>query len=309
MFKPKKLRMMYQNSLTLTLLLFIVTPVYCQVHSNGLIQFKESEGVQAFAPELAIAQNTYKGSFSDDYMTFYFFRKKAPGVEIYIPYISNFEAGGWTEPKMLAYYEEGNSYMYQLKTPGSKDLVFLSDLRTKGDSSESPNYNFWYVSDIENDMSEPKELGPQSLIQNYNSQPCITDNKNIYFTSTSSDWSKKISYRMEYKNGSYLEPEIFDPMQKWREKEKTWTIHEFCMSPEEDYLIVSIQKQSEQPDLYISHFEAGVWSFPEKIGYEVNTEEVENFPYITQDGDFLMFTRAFSEFKIISTSVFLKNGH
>jgi len=108
---------------------------------------------------------------------------------------------------------------------------------------------------------------------------------------------------MELKDEKYLEPELFEPVNNWRNI-KDWTVYEFCMSPDEDYIIVSIQEKNKDGtsvDLYISYFNYGKWTFPKKLGNEINSNETENFPTITNDGKYLVFTRAFSELKIIPT--------
>lgn len=270
---------------------------------NSLTGFENETKAALFAPNLAIEGNTYKGCFSDDFNTFYFFRKAAPDVEKYIPYQSVFQNGKWSEPTLAKYYDEKNSYTYQLKIPGSDELVFISNLKTKNDTSAVPNYNFWSITESENAWENLKELGPQKLIYNYNSQPCITTDGTIYFTSTSPDWRNKISYKMEKRDGKYQEPEIFEPINNWRKKEN-WRIHAFSVSPNQKHLIVCVQQKNEtvfNTDLYVSHFKNGAWTFPKKFGDSINTMTTESFPHFTQDGKFFLFTRGFSQFYIIPT--------
>ena len=268
---------------------------------NGLTNYRGINKVTDFAPELWIKGNTFKGTFSDDYKTFYFFRKVAPETEKYVPYKSSFVNGKWEEPKTMPFFNEENSYTYQLKVPKTNRLIFISNKRTTKDTAQRPNYNFWEIELTNDTYTNPKELGYESLIYNYNSQPCLTKNGTLFFTSDAPDWSQTFSYKMELKDGKYSEPELFEPVNNWR-KNSHWTVYEYCMSPDETYIIVCIMdKSQDEPstDLYISYLKGSQWTEPHKLGNEINTGETENFPTITNDGTYLIFTRAFSEFKIV----------
>jgi hypothetical protein len=116
---------------------------------------------------------------------------------------------------------------------------------------------------------------------------------------------------MELKNEKYLEPEPFEPVNNWR-KTKDLTVYEFCISPDENYIIASIHDKNTDEnsvDLYISYLKDGNWSFPKKLSDAINSKETENFPIITNDGKYLIFTRAFSEFKIVSTKQILESRY
>ena len=291
---------------SISLLLFVTSCSDIKV-VNGLTQFENIDAISDFAPELWLEGNTFKGSFSDDYNTFYFFRKVAPETEEYIPYKSNFVNGKWEAPKIMSYFNEENSYTYQLKVPQSDKLIFISNKKTKKDTTQSPNYNFWEIELSDNKDTSPKELGYENLRYNYNSQPCITKNGTIFFTSDLADWSKTLSYKMELKGEKYSEPELFEPVNNWR-KNKDWTVYEFCMSPDENYIIACISSKNEgesSVDLYISNLKDGKWTLPKKLSDNINSKETENFPTITNDGKYLIYTRAFSEFKIVSTKQLL----
>lgn len=289
-----------------TLIFFCLASCTKNMDSNGLTEFQQIDSVSNFAVELWKEGNTFKGSFSDDYKTFYFFRKKSSGIEIYIPYTSKFVNGTWTKPVIPGYYNPKYSYTYQLKVPHSKDLYFISNIKTKTDTSQTPNYNFWKTKWNEGKYSEPREFGYENLIYNYNSQPCITKSGTIFFTSDLPDWSQTLSYKMKFENNKYEDPELFEPLNNWR-KNPEWSVFEFCVSPNENYIIASIENRTEpnpSVDLYISYKKNVEWSRPVKLKHSINSAETENFPTITNDGKYLIYTKAFSEFKIVPTRLF-----
>lgn len=269
---------------------------------HGLSAYKNLDSVAVFAPELSEKGNTYKGSFSDDFSNFYFFRKSDSTTEKYIPYQSHFSKGTWSPEEIIPYYNSKQSYTYQLNIPDSDLHIFISDMHTAVDTTAHPNYNFWSASNTHGSWGSPKELGPHDLVLNYNSQPCITKDGTIYFTSDTPDWRTTLSYKMDFVNGIYQEPTLFEPVNNWREKEN-WVVYEYCMAPDKSYLIVCIQKKGGQEhlniDLYISYSTDGAWTSPKRLDFSINTSETENFPYITPDGKYLMFTRAFSQFNIV----------
>lgn len=281
-----------------------VLTLSCQTKesAHGLSTYKNLDSVTSFAPELAIKGNTYKGSFSDDFTRFYYFKKSDSVSEKYIPYQSQFKKGKWSPGEIMPYYDESQSYTYQLNISGSDQHIFISDLRTAQDTTAHPNYNFWSVSKSNGQWGNPEELGSKSLVLNYNSQPCITKDGAIYFTSNTPDWRTTLSYKMDFVNGIYQEPTLFEPVNHWREKENS-VVYEYCMAPDKSYLIVCIQKKEGQEhlntDLYISYSTDGGWTSPKRLDSSINTSETENFPYITPDGKYLMFTRAFSQFNIV----------
>ncbi len=117
---------------------------------------------------------------------------------------------------------------------------------------------------------------------------------------------------MDRINGEYQKPELFEPVNKWREN-KDWEIYEFCMAPDKNYMVITIQEKRDDKnlntDLYISYFKNNEWTEPEKLGNSITTESTENFPYITPDGRYLIFTRAFSQFYIMNTNIIRSNNN
>jgi len=275
----------------------------CQTNDvvNSLSSHNEDDTLTVFAPELALKDNTYKGSFSDDFNTFYFFRKDTAGSTNFIPYQSVFSNGKWGPAVELGYYDKQYSYTYQLKIPDSDQLIFMSNIRTAEDSSAYPNFNFWSVTESNGKWSSPEELGSKKLIKNYNTQPCISNSGTIYFTSLTPDYRFQNPYKMEKVDGKYSEATLFEPVNKWT-KIGAWKVGPYAMDPDEKFLIVTIKEDdNSNDDLYISYSKDGEWTSPTKLNNSINTTQKEGFPYITSDGEFLIFTRQKSQFYILPT--------
>src|SRR5688572_16465394 len=90
-----------------------------------------------FGPELSLKGNTFKGCFSPDYLTFYFFRHKTPNAEDYGIYESTFMNGHLNEPKEVSFSGNGSD-LYPLALPSEfGKLLFLSYRRIPGDTSKN----------------------------------------------------------------------------------------------------------------------------------------------------------------------------
>ena len=257
-----------------------------------------------FAVELSIKGNTYKGCFSKDYSIFYFFRHHVPNRENYRIYQSVFTDGKWKKPELVS-FSDSSSDLYPIISPTEKSkLFFTSYRRTPGDTSAKPNANFWISTRTADHWGSPVPFAEANLIYNYNSQPCITDSGNIYFTSHTPDWSQTVTYRLAYKNGNYQNPEPFDFVNKLREKDTSRTVFEVAVSPDESYMILTIAENRQDSKLFVSRKTRGAWTEPISIGDLIKDHMTGNFPYITPDGEFLIFTRHFDGFFILPTDAF-----
>lgn len=258
-----------------------------------------------FAPELTIKGNSYKGCFSDDYSIFYFFRHHVPNREDYRIYRSAFKDGKWNKPELINFSGSGSDLYPMISTIEKDKLFFISYRRTRGDTSAKPNGNFWISSKTADHWQHPVPFAEADLIYNYNSQPCITAKGNIYFTSHTPDWSQTLTYRLAYKNGRYQNPEPFHFVNQLRQKDTSRAVFEVAVSPDESYMILTIAENRQDARLFLSRKTQQAWTAPIYIGDIVKSDMTGNFPYITADGEFLIFTRHFDGFFILPAKAFL----
>jgi hypothetical protein len=261
----------------------------------------------AFAPELAIKGNAYKGCFSNDYSTFYFFRAIKPESEDFRIYESTFSGKKWQEPKQIS-FSDSSSDLYPLaSTIEDNKLYFTSYRKTASDTGVKPNADFWYSVKTNEQWTAPKPVDKVALRYNYNSQPCMTSNGTIYFTSNTKDWSKTFTYKMEYNKGEYMEPVVLDFVDQLRTTDTTKTFWEVCVAPDESYMVMTISEKGKPAALHLSLKQNESWTKPVYIGDIIKQEMSGNFPYITRDGRFLLFTKEFSSFYVLPVKTFLQN--
>jgi hypothetical protein len=274
---------------------------------NILNSYANSLKPQEFAKELWAENDTWKGCFSADYSTFYFFRKESNEGEDYRIYMSELKDDQWEQPVKIG-FSDSSSDLYPISSPSfTNGLVFISYRRIPGDSSKKPNANFWFSELKNKQWQTPEPIKAANMIHNYNSQPSVVLTGSIYFTSDLPDWSKTQTYSMEFKDGTYQPPKPFDFVNQLREQDTTKTYWEIAMAANEQYMIMTISEKEKEAKLYISYLEGAGWTNPKYLGDLLDCDMAGNFPYFTPDGEFLLFTKDFSGFYILPTSSFLDN--
>lgn len=287
----------------------IIATLSCDSESSYNSIFSAYENIKKptpFAPELALKGNTYKGCFSNDYSTFYFFRHNIPDLEDYRIFQSTFSADKWNQPREIGISDTSSDLYPMVSTIEADKFFFISYRRIPTDTSKKPNANFWYSIRANDEWGKPIPFVQSALIYNYNSQPCMTNNGNIYFTSDTPDWNKTLTYKIEYKDGTYEKPILFDFVNQLRIADTTKTFWEICVSPKEDYIIMTISEKGKEAKLYLSNKNQETWTTPVYVGDIIKEDMSGNFPYITKDGKFLIFTKQFSSFYILPTKMFVK---
>ena len=284
----------------------------CKTASHYSDIFDKYENIKqpvSFVSTLALPGNTYKGCFSNDYSTFYFFRHHTPNTDDYRIFQSTFRAKKWGEPDEIN-FSDMNSDLYPMISTKQQDKLFFSSYRrTPTDTSQKTNSNFWYTIKTNNSWGKPVPFEQADLIYNYNSQPCITNSGNIYFTSNTPDWSKTLTYMMKYNENIYEKPVPFDFVNQLRDKDSATTFWEICVAPDETYMIMTISEKGKPAKLHLSVKINEKWQYPVYIGDIIKEDMSGNFPYITKDGKFLLFTRAFSSFYVIPVKTFIQVKH
>ena len=275
------------------------------LHDTIFSKYRDGKLPMPFAPELAMKGNTYKGCFSKDYASFYFFRHHVPNREDYRIYESAFADGKWNEPELIN-FSDSSSDLYPVVSTIEKDMLFfISYRRTPWDTSAKANGNFWISSKTSDRWGHPVPFAEANLIYNYNSQPCITAKGNIYFTSHTPDWGQTLTYRLAYENGRYQNPEPFHFVNQLRQKDTSRKVFEIAMSPDERYMILTIAENRHNARLFVSRKTEQTWTEPIYIGDIIKSDMTGNFPYITENGEFLIFTRHFDGFFILPVKSFV----
>jgi hypothetical protein len=118
--------------------------------------------------------------------------------------------------------------------------------------------------------------------------PWLTNSGNLYFAITPLGSQNSDLYVSEYKNEQYQIPRA---LPKHINSEKLEG--DPYVSPDESFLIFAgFEREQNQgkSDLYISFRQKDNWSSPIWLGEEINSEGYDGSPFVTEDGEFLIFT-------------------
>ena len=157
--------------------------------ANSYIEKAQNETPvpEIFGKDIFAGGEVFRGSFSPDGKTFYFFKKITEGQEDYRIFTSNMVEGKWTEPKIL---NLGGEYsdLYPTISKDGKRLVFSSYRPAPNDKSEKPNAHLWYADKKGDGWSEPVFLAKVNKLGHYHSWVEFGWDGDIYFRQTTPDW-------------------------------------------------------------------------------------------------------------------------
>lgn len=268
---------------------------------------ESAKSAELFAPNLADPGALFRGTFSPDGRTLYYFRKVTAGTEDYRIYTSRKTPNGWSAPVRLDLGGEVSD-LYPSLSPDGKRLVFVSYRPAPSDTSREPNGYLWYSDRTGDGWGPPIFIGAASQLGTYHSGPVIARDYSIHFHRTSADWRTKWSLETRW-NGKAYEPAqpavdeaLIDRWKGWQNgKYHIWG----ATLPRPDLLLIEMSEKNaagrpQPPELWISRQQGTEWSEPVLAGGGVNTPAPENFFSLTPDGCGLLFVRDFSQFYIVS---------
>jgi len=213
------------------------------------------------------------------------------------------EKDGWTKPAELlknCRYRMGNPFFSADWTK----LIYFSDRKEKRDDG-TLNIDFWYM-----EKQDDVWCNAQLLIFLPNSNKwqlngCQTANGNFYFTSKVDEKNMEFQLYISTYNGKNWEPA--KPLDDClNESAINWTPY---VSPDESYIIFSSDREGVNDgfnacDLFISFKDHNnKWITPINMGCNINTNELERFPWVSPDGKYLFFVRGQGDIYWVSTDI------
>ncbi|MCL6265850.1 TolB family protein [Flagellimonas myxillae] len=264
-----------------------------------------------FQPEVVSTQiDKFNTSLSPDGKIIYYTATSQKLGVTGIAY-QHFENGHFSPPSFVPFVSAQDPIADVQISPDGNLMLFSSSKEFEG-KAEGFNFNIW-SSELKNGIwQEPVPMGTPIASSGNEFYPVMTNNRTIYFNSDKSGNSD--IYFSRYANGTYQEPvRLPDNLNSVR------TEADAFVSPDESYIIFVRIDESDgfgNSDLYIS-FRKGenIWSDPINMGAEVNSDLIDGSPYVTPDGNYLIFTtgrltegvkekavKNYGEFKSIATS-------
>ena len=264
---------------------------------------------QPFAPNLADSARLYRGTFSADGRTLYYFRKQTPGQEDYRILVSHFRDGAWSPGERL---DLGGDFsdLYPSVSPDGRRLVFASYRPAPGDTASAPNAYLWYADRQGNGWGPARFIGNASRFGTYHSGPVIDSSLTIRFHRTSGDWRTQWEMVSRWTPAGYAaaeEPGADDPAAPWRNwRPNRLHVWGGQLSPRGDFTVLGVSPVDSATgrrgpaDVWVSLRRGHEWTEPVPAGGEVNRAGYENFVVFHPDGCSVIFVRNFSAFHRVS---------
>ncbi len=201
-----------------------------------------------------------------------------------IVYLSRVEKGCWTLPQKAPF--SGNFVDCMPVFTQNSQLVFYSDRPMN--PGEKRKDGLWISEKNGHTWAKTHPLASNIDLGQVNSQPAISSNKNLYFSTLLKGGKGTLDiYCSKYINGQYTKPKnLGEPI-------NTKNIdYSPLIAPDESYMIFS----SDRPggygslDLYISFRQKnGSWCNPMNLGDQINTKYYEWFNTFSADGKYFFF--------------------
>jgi hypothetical protein len=151
------------------------------------------------------ARTLFKGAFSPNGKSFYFFRKVSDEGEDYRIFVIHKTDGIWGSESLVDLGGD-HSDLYPTISPKGDVLVFSSYRPMPGRPEPSSNANLWLSRRTDGDWGQPQFLEKYSTPKNYDAGSTFAPDGQLHFLCTSADWSETTHYRVNYVDGQLSGP-------------------------------------------------------------------------------------------------------
>ena len=245
--------------------------------------------------------NVFRGTFTPDGDTLYYFKNVTEGEEDYRIVRSHRVGSSWSEPERVSLGGEFSD-LYPAIAPDGRRMVFSSYRPAPGDTSAHPSAYLWYVARDSGAWGAPVFMAEASEWAHYHSQPIFDARGDLYFSRSGWDYRGHTEHVTRWEGERYRRPDTAGAWLAWRDRVGPGR-HLYETTPGYDgsfaLLVVGQQPDSGPPgppDLFVSFQSPAGWTTPRPLGAGVNSPLTENFAFYSPDGGELYFVRDFARF-------------
>lgn len=249
---------------------------------------------QVFGPGVLSEGDVYRGTFSPDARTFYFFKRTTRDPEEYRIFTSALVSGRWQSPVVLDLGGDFSNTYPAISADGGT-LVFASSRPAPGGANK--NYYLWAARREGNGWGTPTYLDTLNMPGQYHSWPAFGPDGRLYFRRVS-DRPASLVARVDNGRFSAAEP---DPIvEQCSASVANLRVAGGQPGPRSGlyFLDVAIPRSGDTPghaDIWVCEQNGRQWT-ARPLGPEVNTPAFETFPFFSRDGQDLFFVRGFTTF-------------
>lgn len=247
---------------------------------------------EVFAPGIICTQNheTMCGFLNEGTILIY---RSIPtdfdnSVDSPIPiYITALKDTIWSKPRLTK--NLGKPWFYNLQSVPQSETYYYGEWN-RDENGERLDLDIFKQHMTKSGWSDPEKLKYPINTDKFESWPSTAKDGTLYFFSGRDGGVGKTDiYKSELKNGEYKRVENLGNSVNSEDHD-----HDPFIDPEERYLIFCSTREggSGKDDLYISFkTNEDTWSKAYNMGSNVNSEYIDNRPYMTPDGKYLFFVR------------------
>jgi len=261
-------------------------PEFPRLEGPYLGQTPPGTSPQTFSPDL-ISTGAVEAclSFSFDGRFLVFRRGFREDTAIYVMENRN---DVWMEPEPAPFFVKEFGFGDFTFSPNSPELYFTSRRPLVRGGAPTEPANLWKVAYEGENWLEPVPLGPTVNSEIHDSYPSVSNDGTLFFFR-----------RFDAENGlsEIMRSEVAGegygvPKRMPREINTQWDEWDPCISPDGSFLVFCSKKPSGfgEDDLYVSFKRRdGSWTEAVNLGDQINSDQSENRPFITADGEYLFF--------------------
>jgi hypothetical protein len=251
-------------------------------------------------PETISVGNVFRGTFTLDGDTLYYFRNVTEGEEDYRIFRSYRTGESWSEPERVVLGGE-YSDLYPAITPDGQRMVFSSYRPAPGDTSAHPSAYLWYVQRQGAVWGSPVFMAEATAFAYYHSQPIFDARGDLYFHRSAWNYRGHSEHVTRWVRDGYGKADTSAAWLGLRGRVGP-DQHLYETTPGYDgtfaLLTMGERPDSGRPgpaDLYVSFRLDTAWTTPRPLQAGVNTPGTENFAFYSAGGRELFYVRDFAQ--------------
>lgn len=166
------------------------------------------------------------------------------------------------------------------------NVMLFSSLMPEHKADTISDWNIWKSIRKNGKWQNPTPFFESNLEGNQ-FYPWLVNSRNLYFAITPHGSGNSDLFVSEFIEGNYQKPKALVGINSEKLEGDAF------VAPDESYIIFASFEREEnlgKSDLFISFNENGKWTAPKWMGEKINSEGYDGSPFITEDGQFLIFT-------------------